>query len=221
MSLIAGKGSMVLEPGVSARGKAGASSFLATPGASFRFEMRANDLWAEANRGFVNIDSAFQREFIVERVNVDPLTRRPTGRASVTAKFKSGKKEELSFRVSELDQKTGRKTSAGRGRPVTVSLLTPGVGEVGSQTVTVLTNDHGVASAIFTAGSVAGSTGITATDDTSGAQWKGEIVVAVVKPGFWRLRNLVLMGAAAAITTIALTWGDGGPLRQEPPPQIP
>jgi hypothetical protein len=121
--------------------------------------------------------------------------------------------------VSEIDQRTKRKTPVGRGRPVTVSLVTPGVAEVGSQTVTVLTNDYGVASFTLTASPNLGSTDVIATDDHSGAKWRGTISV-VKPPGIWRLRNLALIGVGVVIVTIALT-RNGGPLKQESTAPIP
>lgn len=201
------------------------AAFTTTSGASFHVEIRDDQPVITVSSGAVEIDPSNQDvEYIVEPVIADPLTGRPTRRAPSTRRVPPStpatvQQQQVSVKVSERNKKTKRIKPAGPGRKVTIALLTPGVGEVGSQSRTVVTNDFSVATATFTAGPNPGETKVRATDE-SGAEWVGKIIVAP-PPGFWRTRNKILLGAAAAVIIFFDRHGSGKPLRQEPPPIIP
>ena len=229
ISLTSGNIRVQLQQHASAYLETCGAAFTTTSGASFRVEIREDKPVITVSSGAVEIDPSNQDvEYIVEPVIADPLTGRPTKRAPSTISVPPSKpgtvqQQQVSVKVSARNKKTKRITPAGPGRKVTIALLTPGVGEVGSQSVTVVTNDFGVATTTFTAGPNPGETRIRATDE-SGAEWVGKIIVATT-PGFWRTRNNIRLGAAAAATAAIIIFidrhGGGKHLRQEPPPIIP
>lgn len=91
----------------------------------------------------------------------------------------------------------------------------------GGPCTTERTDQYGVAKAQFHAGDKKGTSKIRATVVSSKEDyWEGTI--EVYKLGFWRLRNVVILAAAAGVSTFCiLKCGPRGPLRQAPPPVIP
>ena len=229
VSLTSGSISVQLQELASMHLEAGGGVFTATNGAYLHVRVRGSEADIEVSRGAVETEPHNQDvEFIVEPVIDNALTGRAIKPASSTrrvAQSKPGKipqQERIAVKVSKRDKKTKETTPVGPGRAVAMALLTPGVGEIGSQTITVFTNDYGVAAATFTAGPNPGQTAIRATDENSGAKWEGIIVVAKL-PGFWRTQNKILVSAALAATIIIIVdrTRNKGPLQQEGPPMIP
>jgi hypothetical protein len=221
ISLIAGEVRVKLQAGGSARVEAVASQFISSKGASFRIGIHEGQPLLDVSQGSVWNDSdSLQRDWVVIRVNADPLTGKPRGgAASSKIKVVVDKKEFLFFQVLERDRITGRTSPAGPRRTVGASLSKP-VGHFHAQSVTVPTNDYGVAPVTFTAGHNPDSAEVIALDEASGAEWKGTIDV-VKAPGFWRPRNIALISAAAAAVVVIIVDKLPKPLRQEPPPIIP
>src|SRR5262249_49660612 len=129
LSLINGGVRVALEEGVGARFEDDETVFRSTAGATFQLEMRPEGAHVDAIRGVVDTESTYQREFVVLRVETDPLTNRPTkvltGNAALTAKFKSREVRKISFQVKRRDPVSGRLIPAGPGRRVVAELLTP------------------------------------------------------------------------------------------------
>jgi hypothetical protein len=229
ISLASGNIDVQLQEGASAFLEARGTTVATTSGATFRAKILKDEIVVTMLSGDAVLDPYHQDlEYIVEPVIADPLTGRPIKPASskrTVAPSQGGRlqREQISVRVSKKDKKTKRTIAAGPGRRVTIALLTPGVGELGSQSVSVLTNDYGVATATFIAGPNPGETGIRATDENSGAKWEGRIIVAK-PPAFWRTRNKLLFGGGGAVLTTAITiilTRNKENLKQVPPPRIP
>jgi hypothetical protein len=215
-SVITGQINVYLQQNACAYIESGTSSVMATDGAAFGVNVFDGSMRVNVESGSVEAaPPGIQRVYILEPVNVDPVTGSPLGRRSSNFKVAPNGKTQIPIRVKDQNGRPG-----GPGRRVRIALGKPGVGEIGSQVVTVLTNDSGVAIATFQAGPNQDSTPVTAIDEESGASWKGHIVVAK-PPGIFRTRNILLMGAAAgALIVVISTHGDPGPIRQEPPPII-
>lgn len=184
----------------------------------FCIDIRNSQPVAECARGAVSEEvNAPQRIWIMARVR-DLRNPLPSFPASKTITVPAKKKKELYFAPIERDVQTRQTFPAPPHRRVIAEVLTPGVGEVGSQRVVVETNDYGVARVTFTAGRKPGSTEIVATDEDSRAEWRGKIKVV----GFWRARNVTAISAAVAAGVIAtILKVRKGPLRQEGMPTIP
>ena len=225
MFLISGSVRAQLRPNASAYLVTCGTAFTITSGASFYAEIRDDRPVITVSGGAVETDPSYQEvEYIVEPVVADPLTGSPVKRASSTrrvAPSRPGAVQQTPISVAEIkrDKKTKKKIGpAEPGRPIAMALETPGIGELGSQSVTVFTNNFGVATATFTAGPNPGETRITATSE-SGAKWVGKIIVA--KPGFWTTKNKILVsvgiGAAVAFIIFIDKHRSTDPLQQQMP----
>ena len=218
ISLIAGEARVKLQDGKGARIQIAGSKLVSSAGAWFRLGFGDGQPKIEAERGSISLDSNEpQRKPVVIRVYADPLTAASRGTAPKSIKATTRQKVPLHFQIGVTDMQTRKTTPLGAGKRVTVTVLTPGAGEVGSQTVTVITNQYGIATATFTAGANPASTDITATDEETRAEWQGSIIVA--KPaGLW---TPILIGAVAAAVIVIIVHPHSGPLKQELPPRIP
>lgn len=226
ISLITGEVSAKLQDGKVVRVEAAGSQFISSAGARFRIDLCDGRPVVEVSRGSVSINaSPLQREWIVIQVDADPLTGRPRGgRIAALKKAVKDHKRVYYFQVRERNIGTRNEgTPVGPGIRVTASLTTPGVGEVGSQSVDVFTNDYGVVQVTFTAGHNPGSTEIVVAADLphTGTPFIGTIEVAK-PPWFSKPQNIALISAgAAAVAIVKVIVDRSKPLRQEPPPVIP
>lgn len=221
-----------LQPGVGACWIAGASSFLASPGADFRITVRPDGVSADAVTGEVSDLGRWavapQSAVLQAAARLQDRQLKPGARRYVIQPFNKDRIPVYEVHARSSRQVQVRVTDE-HDRPVpdlpVVFALGGKVGSlkaagVAGESVTTTTNAQGVATVSFTPSTPAGSAPVTASIPGTGASWTG--TVSVLQAGFWTasaaLPVLATAGAAAAVTAVTVAnKGKGGPKVAGPP----
>lgn len=241
-SVINGEMSVQLQQDATAYIESGGSAFSSSPGATFVIRIREGSSTIDVARGTVDVETQ-QPQLRFTGRTVQSVGNRiipVTGPAANTINTNTKSAKRIITRWSRSVTKTSSLTRAFSPRFVGFRSQATQTDEpagnrrvqfettIGSVTPVIARTDaDGLANVDFNAGPNQGNGAITARilpepGDPPNTVYEPYVWSVVVKePGIWRMRNKLLLGAAAATLIIYHPWTGKEPIKQQPPPQIP
>lgn len=209
-SLVRGEIAVRLQPGATARVRAGGSAFASSEGAVFNASFREGRSSVSVKSGEVRKDeeqSSQQHEYTIRPVGHDSNIRVPaSGTRQIQLQVIEDNLPVPGVAVLFVLDMSGA---------ISGKL---GVGTLSNTTLSVVTNANGIAAVQFVAGPSSGTIPVSATIEGTRTSWTGQITVTskgISRGTAWTIVGLAAAGAAAGII-YALT-RDKDDLQAQPP----